>query len=185
MNATQTAIVEFLTASNSYHTVAEIVKAVGKGETTVRKAIKDLLEDATLSVDVIDGVKHYTNTPEVSDDEPTAEDKPKKRYQRHQTPTTRTTRTNQITKCEVRVTRTDEDEALAKEHGVGTKWMTVCETHGDVVGTDLVLDAHWFSSYPLFCKATRKLVQANLERRRAVKGVKVPAQATRWLPKSK
>src|SRR4051794_40476129 len=67
MNATQTAILESLTKGNSYYTVTEIVAMVGKSETTVRKAIKEMLVNGDVQVDTIDGVKHYTNTPIVPD----------------------------------------------------------------------------------------------------------------------
>lgn len=69
MNATQTAIVEALTASNSYHSVAELVEMTGKGDTTIRTAIKVLLADGEIGVTIEDGKKLYTVIPEVPEDE--------------------------------------------------------------------------------------------------------------------
>lgn len=154
--------------------ISQLAEATGLNETTVRKYVK-ANEWAFRTTDTRGVFEFYA--------EPVKDEAPKRRYQRHDTPTTRTTRTNQITKCEVAVVRTDEDEATAEKHGIKTKWMTVCHTHNHAVGSDKVLDAHWFSSYPLFCKETRKLVQAAVGRRRKDK-TNTPEAAARWMPKA-
>lgn len=162
MNATQTAVLEALTASNSYHTVAELVDMVGKSETTVRKAVKELLADGTLSVDTIDGKAHYTNTPEVADQD----ESPKRRYVRHDKPTTRTVRLNQITHSEVRVALTAEEPQVTKNFGVSNKWVTICVTHNAATGSDKVLDAHYASTYPTFCPTCAPKLEGKVGRRR-------------------
>jgi hypothetical protein len=210
MNATQTLIMDYLTASNSYHTVKEIQAGIGKGETTIRENLKVLLADGDVSKDG----KLYTNTPivpeavepevtEVPKPEPVhasveaieeaiaageaaeavvpqdeavgaaldaAEAPAKKVYKRHATPTTRTVRINQITKSEVKVVRADEMDL----EDADSKWYTLCLTHDHMEGSDLVLDAHFKSTYPEFCPPCNEVLNpadgpSLVGRRRAVK----------------
>lgn len=162
MNTTQTTADRILDNARELGSfkITQLAQATGLNETTVRKYVK-ANEWAFRATDTRGVFEYYVQpTPEAG------EDAPRRRYRRHDTPTTRTTRTNQITKCEVAVLRSDEDEKLAKEHGIDTKWMTVCHTHNHAHGEDRVLDAHWYSSYPLFCAEVTALVAPAVSRRR-------------------
>jgi biotin operon repressor len=209
MNATQTAILEALTASNSYHSVKELQSMIGKGETAVRDGLKALIADDHVGVLVEDGKKLYTNIPIVPEDDepatveeaivesfatdenevadeldrlgvevknvegmrvegpaPEATEAPaKKKYRRHDIPLTRTVRINQITKAEVQVASADEIDVENPEG----KWVTLCLTHDSMDWSDLVLDAHFKSTYPEFCPGCAPLLVGKVGRRRAKK----------------
>lgn len=181
MNATQTLIMNFLTNSNSYHTVKEIQAGISKGETTVRENLKVLLEQGDVSKDG----KLYTNTPIVPEDTEDAvehavvvpqdeavgaaldaiEPPAKKVYRRHATPTTRTIRINQITGYEVQVLRGDE----YLPENPPAKWVTICLEHDTIGESDLVLDAHFLSTYPTFCPSCAPKLEGKVGRRRTKK----------------
>ena len=169
MNATATATLDALrSAGEAGYTIGNLQDVLGRSETTVRKALKELGElvaknDEGAWVAVVE---------EPAAEEPTA----KKKYRRHAKPTTRTVRVNQITKTEVQVIRGDEDPKgvdLDETEYDGSKWATVCITHKQAAGFDLVLDAHYASSYPTFCTECAPKLEGKVGRRRAA----VEAQA--------
>lgn len=190
MNATQTAIVEVLSETEGYLTVPELVELTAKGDTTVRTALKVLVEAGTV-VKTVDGKKtgymvqpapvEAETAPEPAEPQPAPEApqpqdeavgaaldtaaaaaKPKKKYQRHATPQTRTTRTNQITKAQIGV----RNLAESPDPRVTTKWYAICLTHNAVHGEDKLKDAHWFSTYPSFCPVCGPQLDGKEGRRR-------------------
>jgi len=163
MNATATAALDALrSAGEAGYTIGNLQDVLGKSETTVRKALKELGELVA---------KNEDGAWVAVVEEPAAETAPKKRYQRHAKPTTRTVRVNQITKTEVQVIRGDEDAKgvdLEDTDYDGSKWATVCITHKQAAGFDLVLDAHFASSYPTFCTECAPKLEGKVGRRRKV-----------------
>jgi DNA-binding GntR family transcriptional regulator len=174
MNATATAVLEALnTVAPEFRNVSSLVDIVGKSETTVRKALKELAAEELVTVDG----RTWMPAPPVAIEEPAADEPTeapaKKKYNRHQKPTTRTVRLNQITKSEVQVLRHGELDQLPKSFDIeateyaGEKWLTVCLTDGQAAGFDLVLDAHYASSYPTFCTVCAPKLEGKVGRRRA------------------
>lgn len=172
---TTDAIITALKKTNTYLTVAELVAETGKSESTIRENLKKLAAEGAVQADVIDGVKHYTDTPSVP--APQVDDKPRKKYTRHiGERRTETTRVNQITRHEVGVRKTEHEP----HDGVDTKWYTICLEHNTVHGEDKLLDAHWYSTYPIFCRPCRPVVLPKVGRRRA-DVTKRPESAATWI----
>lgn len=106
-----------------------------------------------VEIAIIDGMRVEGPAPEAP---------AKKKYRRHEIPTTRTVRINQITKSEVKVASAAEMDVEEPEG----KWATLCLTHDAIVWNDLVLDAHFASTYPEFCPTCAPLLVGKVGRRR-------------------
>jgi biotin operon repressor len=154
MNSTQTAVLDQLTPESGAM-VAQLVDLLGKSETTIRKALKELAAQGEV-VKKENGYWFPVVQPEPA---PVA----KKKYRRHETPQTRTTRINQITGYKVGVRKTSETPFK----GIDEKWYAVCFEHNTAGGEAKLLDAHWLSTYPTFCPECLPLLDGKIGRRRA------------------
>jgi DNA-binding transcriptional regulator YhcF (GntR family) len=169
MNTTQELVLNSITTDKGFATVAELVEATGKSETTVRKALKELATEGK----VVKNGNEWSLIAETS----------KKKYKPANPTTPRTDRKNRYTKAELVVAPADEFDRLAKKHSSagkfdgydGEKWVTMCLTHGTAQGHDLILDAYFRSSWPTFCpECNSKLTP---EQRRKVRKVKSSKKA--------
>lgn len=146
--------------------VSDIVAATGVSETTVRKHVKEALENGTVEV-YADGGKGVFRT--VQKAAPTG----KKAYRKNPD-AIRVIRKNRYTKFDFTVQSLDElavkdpfghkaivEEAIG-DATVSAKWITVCLEHGTYTGSEFILDAWWKGTHPAHCKDCRKLLTADV-----------------------
>lgn len=134
----------------------------GVSETTARKFIKAELVTGT----IVEGDARGEFLA-VVDAEPTG-----RKVYRKNPDAIRLVRTNRFSKAQLTVQSLDE---LAEKDPFGhrtlveaalgadlaefedeNKWVSVCITHGQYTGSDMILDAWWKATHPAFCKACKK-----------------------------
>jgi DNA-binding transcriptional regulator YhcF (GntR family) len=144
-------------------TVNELAAAAEVSETTARKFVKAELEAGTIVVDAEAGRGKFA----VVAAEPTG-----RKVYRKNPDAIRLVRTNRFSKAQLTVQSLDE---LAEKDPFGhrtlveaalgadltefedeNKWVSVCITHGQYTGSDMILDAWWKATHPAFCKACKK-----------------------------
>jgi len=166
LNANQIALVTYMngTALRAV-TLEAAIHVLKKSETTARKALKELVDAGLV---LRSGNAWMLKSAPVEDDKVTASGK--KKYKKNPKPI-REVRKNRITRAVLTVRNAEEvlaggdewydavDFTLDDIGYDGSKWVTVCNDHKQIVGSDFILDAWHHNSWPAFCTDCRKLMK--------------------------